>query len=124
MAKLWVWMQKWVGVNPSQSRTSKAQFISIETKRYSEFFRRVLAEYAQDVCIEIDGKRHGSDHIPQVLKEWCTNREICRTRDFKLLRGKEVLFGFHDHPSELFAAMSERPFVERLEAEHILRYRH
>jgi len=33
------------------------------------------------------------------------------------------LFAFHDHPRELFAAVSERPFVEKLHAEQVLRYR-
>jgi hypothetical protein len=99
------------------------QLIGIETTRYSEFFRRLFAEYAEGVTIEIGGSRFSSGDIPQLLAEWCSNAEICQTRHFRLLRAGTELFSFHDHPRELFAAMSERPFVEKLEAEQILRYR-
>jgi hypothetical protein len=98
-----------------------ASWIAIETTRYSEFFRRVLSEYAEDVSIEIDGKRYGATDIPWLLKDWCTNSKIRRTRDFTLQRRGVELFGFHDHPGELWASLSERAFVERLEAERILR---
>lgn len=99
------------------------QLIAIETTRYSEFFRRLFAEYATDVTIEIGSSRHTSEDIPKLLVDWCNNTEICRTRHFRLLRARVELFGFHDHPQELFAAMSERPFVERLQSEQVLRYR-
>jgi len=100
-----------------------SQLISIETTRYSEFFRRLFAEYADGVTIEIDTRRYSSGDIPHLLAEWCTNAQISRTQHFKLLRGDVELFGFDDHPRELFAAASERPFVERLRGEQILRYR-
>ena len=99
------------------------QLIAIETTRFSEFFSRLFVEYTADVTIEIGGGRYSSDDIPKLLEDWCSNAEICRTRHFRLSRAGVVLFGFHDHPQELFAAMSERPFVERLQTEQILRYR-
>jgi hypothetical protein len=99
------------------------RLIKIETTRYSEVFRRILAEYASDIQIRIDGTRYQPADIPHLLKEWCTNAAISRTRDFQLLRDGTELFSFHDHPSELFANVSEQPFVDRLRAEHIVRYR-
>ncbi|HTH50034.1 MAG TPA: hypothetical protein VMB21_21150 [Candidatus Limnocylindria bacterium] len=102
---------------------SMAHLITIETTRYSEFFRRLLTEYADHVSIEIEGKQYGAGDIPRLLKEWCTNSKICRTRDFTLRQKGVDLFGFHDHPDELWAALSERAFVERLEAKRILRCR-
>lgn len=100
-----------------------SQLLAIETTRYSEFFLRLFTDYRADVTIEIGGDRYSSGDIPRLLSEWCSNAEICRTQHFKLLRAGIELFGFHDHPSELFAAMSERPFVEKLQCEQILRYR-
>ncbi len=100
-----------------------SQLLAIETTRYSEFFLRLFTDYSADVTIEIGGDRYSSGDIPRLLSEWCSNAEICRTQHFKLLRAGIELFGFHDHPSELFAAMSELPFVEKLQCEQILRYR-
>jgi hypothetical protein len=99
------------------------QLLGIETTRYSEFFRRVFAEYSDDVTIETEGRRYSAGDIPHLLAEWCSNAEIARTKEFRLLRAGVVLFAFHDHPRELFAAMSERPFVERLQSEQVLRFR-
>src|SRR5690348_1530061 len=99
------------------------QLIAIETTRYSELFRRLFSEYAADVTIEIDSSRFSSGDVPKLLADWCSNAEISRTRHFRLLRAGAELFSFHDHPQEMFAAMSERPFVERLQAEQVLRYR-
>ncbi|MBM3847870.1 MAG: hypothetical protein FJ405_16490 [Verrucomicrobia bacterium] len=99
------------------------QLIGIETTRYSEFFRRLFEEYAEGVTIEIGSSRYSSADVPSLLAEWCSNAEICQTQHFRLLRAGVELFGFHDHPRELFAAMSERSFVERLQTEQILRYR-
>ena len=98
------------------------KLIAIETTRYSEFFRRLFAEYADGVEIEIDSRRLSSGDIPRLLTDWCSNAEICQTQHFKLSRGGVELFSFHDHPRELFAALSEQPFLERLHAERILRY--
>ncbi len=100
-----------------------ANVIAIKTTRYSEFFRRILAEYSEGVTIEIDGKQHGPGDIAHLLKEWCTNSVICRTRDFTLRQKGVELFGFHDRPRELVAAISEQAFVERLEREKVLRFR-
>ena len=97
--------------------------ISIETTRYSEFFRRLFAEYADGITIEIGRRRYSSSEIPDLLADWCTNAEICRTKHFRLLRGGVELVSFHDHPRELCAALSERAFVEKLQADHILRFR-
>ena len=100
-----------------------SKIIAIETTRYSEFFRRLFAEYADGVTIEVGSRHLSSADIPHLLTDWCSNADICRTQHFRLLRGEAELFSFHDHPRELFAALSERAFVERLHAEQILRYR-
>jgi hypothetical protein len=100
-----------------------ALVISIETTRYSEFFRHVLKEYSDGVSIEVGNNLYSSSDIPRLLEEWCTNAQICRTRNFKLVRGGLELFSFHDHPRELIAAMSELSFVEKLYAEKVLRFR-
>ena len=100
-----------------------SKLIAIQTRRYSEFFRRLFAEYSAGVSIEVGNRRLTSYDIPSLLIDWCINAEICRTWHFRLLRGDIELFSFDDHPDHLFAALSERPFVERLRAERILRYR-
>ncbi len=98
------------------------KIIAIKTTRYSAFFRRLFAEYADGVTIEVDSRILSSSDIPRLLTDWCCNTEICRTQHFRLLRGEAELFSFHDHPRELFAALSEREFVEKLHKERILRY--
>ena len=100
-----------------------AKLISIETTRYSEFFRRLLCEYAESVTLEIGKDSYSSADVPRLLSEWCTNQEICGTRHFRLLRGDVELFGFHDHPRELWAATSELPFVEQLHSDAVVTYR-
>ena len=96
--------------------------ICIKTTRYSAFFKSLLAEYPQGVSIRIDEKEYSSSDIPVLLEAWCTNERIKKTRDFILSRGNEDLFGFHDHPDNLWAAYSELPFVERMHQEHVIRY--
>lgn len=98
------------------------KLISIETTRYSEFLRHLLTEYAEGVTIEIGGRQFASEDIPKLLTEWCTNAEICRTRDFRLLRSSAELFGFHYHPRDLWAAESELSFVQRMAAGHIIQF--
>lgn len=94
--------------------------ISIETRRYSEFFRRVLVAYGDDAVIRIDGKRMGA---ADALSHWCKNAVICKTRDFVLIRNGVEVCGFHDHPSETWMIESEWRFVERLVEERIVRAR-
>jgi hypothetical protein len=97
-----------------------SKLISIETKRYSEFFRHLVAEYSDGVVVLIDGKEVS---VSDVLSVWCQNTVICQTRDFLLKRHGVELCGFHDHPSETWMVDSELPFVERLAAKHIIRFR-
>lgn len=100
----------------------KEQIISIETKRYSEFFRHLLEEYAETSRITIDGHAFGGSDLAE-LKSWCVNERIRQTRNFKLTRGKMDLFGFHDSPSELWAAITELPFVERMAQAKLIRFK-
>jgi hypothetical protein len=100
----------------------KEQLISIETKRYSEFFRHLLEEYAETSRIMIDGHPFEGSDLAE-LKSWCVNEQIKQTRNFKLTRGKMDLFGFHDSPGELWAAMTELPFVERMAKAKLIRFR-
>ena len=97
-----------------------SQLISIETKRYSEFFRRVLVAYGDNAAIRIDGQRMAA---ADALDHWCKNAVICETRDFVLMRNGVEVCGFHDHPSETWMIESELPFVERLVEERIVRAR-
>jgi hypothetical protein len=95
------------------------RLISIETTRYSEFFRRLLAVYADDAVVLING-----EEVPagEPRSRWCNNSAICATRDFLLRRHGIDLCGFHDHPEETWIMESELAFVERLAAEQIIRF--
>jgi hypothetical protein len=97
--------------------------IWMKTHKYSEFLKRLFAEYNENVEIEIDGCIYTEKDLPHLVKEWCTNRIIRRTIDFALKMDGVMLFGFHDTPDEFWAAMSERPFIEKLAAEKIIKYR-
>jgi hypothetical protein len=96
--------------------------VGITTTKYSAVLRRILIEYTEGAQVVIDKRLYREEQIKELLTSWCTNRKIENTRDFQLIRDGQVLFGFHDHPSELWAAVSELPFVERLRDEHILRF--
>src|SRR5436190_20637632 len=97
------------------------KLIGIRTKRYSEFFRRLLQEYS-DAALVIDGHRFSPSEIPQVIESWCTNSRIRSTREFELSRGGVAIAGFHDSPDETWLIALELPFVERLASEKIVRY--
>src|SRR5258707_1365513 len=98
--------------------------IWITTTRFSEFFRRLLHQYREDVRVEIDGARYGDADLDSLIASWCTNAKIEDTRNFRLWRGEAELFGFHDSPRDgIWAAQSELPFVQALAQEHIVRYR-
>jgi hypothetical protein len=103
-------------------RREQPKLISIHTKRYSAFMRRLLEEYSQDTTAVIDRKRFASTDFPQLIATWCTNARIRATRGFKLLRGRMEIAGFHDTPDDMFIAATELPFVRRLAAEKIIRY--
>ncbi|MGH7976484.1 MAG: hypothetical protein ACREC8_07455 [Limisphaerales bacterium] len=101
----------------------KNKFIAIETKRYSEFFRRLFQEHGTDSQAMVDGGKISAEQFPQLIIDWCKNAQIKKTRNFRLSRGKTDLFGFHDSPDELWAVETELPFVERLAAEKLVRFR-
>ena len=103
-------------------RREQPKLISIHTKRYSVFIRRLLEEYSQDTTAVIDRKRFPSSAFPQLIATWCTNAQILATRDFKLLRRRVEIAGFHDTPDDTFIAATELPFVQRLAQERIIRY--
>jgi hypothetical protein len=103
-------------------RREQPKLISIHTKRYSVLIRRLLEEYSQDTTAVIDRKRFPSSEFPHLIANWCTNARIRATRDFKLLRGRIEIAGFHDTPDDMFMAATELPFVRRLAAEKIIRY--
>ena len=99
------------------------ELIWISTRRYSEFFRRLLEHYGSAASVRIDRKTFGSAEIPSLLASWCTNAAIKATRDFTLSRDGRELFGFHDSPDQLWAVPSEISFCEALRREKILRFR-
>ena len=98
------------------------KLISIHTKRYSAFLRRLLEEYSHDATAVIDRKRYAGSDFPQLITSWCTNACIRATRDFMVLRGRSEVAGFHDTPDEMWIVASELPFVQRLAAEKLIRY--
>jgi hypothetical protein len=108
--------------NESKKQTSRVELIDVRTTRYSEFFKRLLDKYADGATVEIDGNRYSSSDFPKLIRDWCTNAKIRETRNFGLSRNGTEIFGFHDHPSELWAAISELPFVEQLASEGIVRF--
>lgn len=101
----------------------RKRLISVETKRYSEFFRQLLEEYGSDSQVTIDGGTFIAAQFPQLIVDWCTNTQIKKTRNFKLSRGEIDLFGFHDKPDDLWAAETELRFIERLAADKLVRFK-
>lgn len=101
----------------------KEQLISIETTRYAEFFRYLLQEYISGSSVTIDGRTIEESGFPQLIEGWCVNERIKQTRNFTLSRNKTELFGFHDSPKELWASITELPFVERMAANKLVRFK-
>jgi hypothetical protein len=100
------------------------KLISLETRRYSAMLRRILVDYGEGATIRIDGRKFAGDKdVPKLLEEWCTNAGIKQTSNFILERGGRALFGFHGHPSETWAVLTELTFAETLQNEGIARYR-
>jgi hypothetical protein len=97
--------------------------IAIETSRYSTVLRRILEAYVDGSEVRIDGSVFRGKEIRDLLANWCTNSRIKKTRNFLLSRDGRELFGFHDHPSELWAASSELQFVEALRLDGLARTR-
>ncbi len=96
--------------------------ISVQTTRYSEFFKRLFDRYSSSAIIEIEGVsyRHGDTTI---LKEnWCTNAKIRQTREFRLCDGDRFVASFHDSVSELFISVDEADWIQSLSDEKLLRY--
>jgi hypothetical protein len=99
------------------------KLIVITTARYSALFTQILRTYSEDSQIKIDGLVYCGHDISKLLSEWCTNEQIKRTLNFELQQHGQPLFGFHDHPRELWAAISELPFIKQLQKERLIRYR-
>jgi hypothetical protein len=98
------------------------KLIALETRRYSAMFRRMLVEYRVGATIRIDGRKFaGEKDVAKLLEDWCTNDRIKHTRNFVLERGGQLLFGFHDHPSETWAKLTELPFAETSRKEGLAR---
>jgi hypothetical protein len=106
-------------------RLMSSKLIAVKTTRYSAFFRRLFEEYKEydDATVKIDGKKYANSAFPMLIDKWCRNSKIVNTRDFALIRGKNELFSFHDHPEALLAAISELPFLEKLAADQLVRFR-
>jgi hypothetical protein len=100
----------------------KQELISVSTTRYSVFFRRLLQEFSDGTTAIVGKRRFASTEFPKLIENWCTNSRIRSTRDFRLLRGRTELAGFHDSPDCIWADLSMLPFVEKLASENIIRY--
>jgi len=103
-------------MNPAQT------VLDIETTRYSAVVGRILKAYQMEVSVRIDGRVYQGSRIDDLLRDWCTNRNITSTINFEVMRGDVTIFGFHDHPNELWAAVSEEDFVVSLADEGLLRF--
>jgi hypothetical protein len=100
----------------------KQQLISVSTTRYSVFFRRLLQEFTEGTTAIVGKHRFAAAQFPELIADWCTNARIRSTRDFRLLRGRKALAGFHDSPDSIWADLSMLPFLEKLASEKIIRY--
>lgn len=110
----------WICVSPSSKKTNDSS-ISIRTTRYSTLIKRIFEEYNENIEIYIEGSEYTEKDIPKLLEWWCNNKTIKATVDFTLSRDGIGIFGFHDSPDDFWAAISERPFVEQLAKEKIIR---
>ena len=100
----------------------KQKLISVSTTRHSVFFRRLLQEFSEGTTAVVGRRRISAAQFPELIKDWCTNSSIRSTRDFRLLRGRTELAGFHDSPDCIWADLSMLPFIEKLASEKIIRY--
>lgn len=103
--------------------TSAQPVLGIETTRYSAVVGRILEAYQSEVIVRIDGRMYQGPQIDVLRRDWCTNRNITSTFNFEVIRGDVAIFGYHDHPDELWAASSEEGFVASLANERLLRFR-
>ncbi len=98
----------------------KNRLLTVRTTRYSEFFRRLFKDTGGDSVATIDGRNYLSADFPHLTDTWCTNAKIKATQDFRLKKGGNELFGFHDGPLDIWAASSELPFLKRLADEKVI----
>jgi hypothetical protein len=99
------------------------KLIAIKTKKYSTVIGTILDRYGKNAEIRINKTVFKGSEVEELRHTWCTNRSICQTRDFELRINDEPLFGFHDHPCELWGALSEQEFLEQLRQRGVVRYR-
>ena len=104
--------------------------IGIETTRYSTLMKRILSEFNDNVTIQIGietysprkFKTYSGVEIPELLNDWCTKKNLIKTTFFHLKQNGEELFGWWDHPENMWADISVLPFIEKLAAEKLIRY--
>ena len=103
------------------------QLIGIETKRYSTFMKLVLAEFCTNVSIDIGTeiskskiKTYQDKDIPWLIETWCTNNNLESTAFFSLKQNGSELFGFFDHPDNLWSDISTLPFIEKVAKNKII----
>jgi hypothetical protein len=98
------------------------KLIAIETKKYSSVIGAILDRYGRNAEIKINNTIFKGSDIEGLRHTWCTNRLICQTRDWELRINDEPLFGFHDHPRELWGVISGQEFLEQLRGQGVIRY--
>jgi len=97
--------------------------IAIETRKYSTVIGAILDKYGGSAEIRINKTIINESEMEEFRQAWCTNRSICQTRDFELRINGKPLYGFHDHPRELWADISEKQFLEEMRQKGFLKYR-
>jgi len=98
------------------------KIISIETNRYSTFFKEVFLRIEGDFLIKIDGQEFTNLDVPYLLENWCTNKQIVATKTFGLIRNGKAVIGFHDSPDNLWVDMELKPMIQILKEERIIRF--
>lgn len=93
------------------------QIVSIDTTRYSAVVAAFVTRYP-DAIAKLD-KRTPVGAVSQ----WCTNKSLRCAIDFSLRQGSIELLGFHDGPSNMWAAVEALDLIEELAAKKMLRFK-
>ncbi len=93
------------------------KMIDIATTRYSRVVKAFLDEYS-------DAQAFLNREVAETPVEvWCTNKYLRGLIDFELRHLGKVILSFHDDPENMLASIEQRPLVERLARERLLRFR-
>jgi hypothetical protein len=98
------------------------KIISIQTTRYSAFFKEVFIRLEGDIIIKIDGEKFTNEDIPFLLDNWCTNKQIIATQTFGLIIDGKAVIGFYDSPDNLWVDIGLEQMMIQLREAKIIRF--